>query len=360
MNAKLNLVTGATGLLGSHIVEQLVAHGERVRAIVRPTSDVAFLRQLGVELSHADLLDPASLKAAVAGADVVYHCAARVGDWGSWADFQAQVIDATRNLVAACRAARIGRLLHVSSIAVYGHPPKKKRITEDEPRGQRLRFLDHYCRAKRQAEDVVWDADLDVRVVRPSWIYGPRDRNGLPRLANALRGRWVKVQGPGDNLLNIVYAGDVAEGAIRAANEPAARGQAYHLCSEGEITQQQFLDTLCDALGLPHVERHVSPRYAYLGGLLGDVIARLFRWNRPPYISRYSVGLIARPANYSIDKARQQLGWQLRVRPQDGLRTAALWLRQWEARAIPSNPNRQVSESGEDAANTLTGEGAGR
>jgi nucleoside-diphosphate-sugar epimerase len=334
MSAKLNVITGATGLLGSHVAEQLIACGERVRALVRPASEVAFLRQLGAELVPGDLLDPPSLRAAVAGADAVYHCAARVGDWGSWADFQAQVIDATRNVVDACRAARVGRLLHVSSVAVYGHPPKKERITEDEPPGQRLRFLDHYCRAKMRAEELVWGCGLDVTVVRPSWIYGPRDRNSLPRLASALRGRWVKIQGRGDNLLNLVYAADVAEGAIRAAREPAARGQAYHLCSEGEITQRQFLDALCDGLGLPRVDRHVSPTYAYFGGLLGDIIARLFRWDRPPYISRYSVSLIARPANYRIDKARQQLGWQPRVSPQQGLRRAVEWLRQQEAHRI--------------------------
>jgi nucleoside-diphosphate-sugar epimerase len=347
LSAKRNLVTGATGLLGSHVAELLVARGERVCALVRPASDVAFLRQLGVELVPGDLRDPSSLRRATAGVDVVYHCAARVGDWGSWADFQAQVIDATHNVVAACRAARVGRLLHVSSVAVYGHPPQKARITEDEPPGQRLRFLDHYCRAKVRAEQLVWGSGLDVTVVRPSWIYGPRDRNSLPRLANALRGRWVKIQGSGDNPLNLVYAADVAEGAIRAATEPAGRGQAYHLCSEGEITQRQFLDALSDALGLPRVNRHVSPTYAYLGGLLGDIIARVFRWNRPPFISRYSVSLIGRPANYRIDKARQQLGWQPHVNPHEGIRRAVEWLRQQETllaalAAVPIDPGHHV------------------
>jgi nucleoside-diphosphate-sugar epimerase len=338
MTAKLNLVTGATGLLGSHVAEQLVARGERVRALVRPASDTVFLRRLGVELVPGDLLEPASLPAALSGVDLVYHCAARVGDWGAWADFQAQVIDATHNLLTACRAARVGRLLHVSSIAVYGHPRRKERITEDEPQGQRLRFLDHYCRAKMQAEQRVWGSGLEVTVVRPSWIYGPRDRNGLPRLASALRGRWVKIQGRGDNPLNIVYAGDVADGAIRAANHPAARGQAYHLCSEGEITQRDFLNALSDALGIPRVDRHISPTAAHLGGLLGDIIARLFRWDRAPYVSRYSVALIARPANYRIDKAREQLGWQPHTSPEVGIRRAVAWLRQHESTLAPSAP----------------------
>src|SRR5437868_1284011 len=125
MPGPLHVITGATGLLGSHIAEQLRARGERVRALVRPTSDVAFLSRAGVELAIGDLQDPASLQDAVAGADVVYHCAARVGDWGRWQDFQREVLDATRNVLHACRHAGIGRVLHVSSLAVYGRTRRR-------------------------------------------------------------------------------------------------------------------------------------------------------------------------------------------------------------------------------------------
>src|SRR3954469_14021987 len=78
------LVTGATGLLGSHIVERLVARGDRVRALVRPGSDVSFLQTLGVELAYGDLTDAGSCARAVRGVEVVYHSAAKVGDWGKW------------------------------------------------------------------------------------------------------------------------------------------------------------------------------------------------------------------------------------------------------------------------------------
>src|SRR5262249_10862614 len=108
----------------------------------------------------------------------------------------------------------------------------------------------------------------------------------------------------------------------------AAGGRAYHLCGEGDITQRQFLDVLCEALGLPRVERHVSPTYAWFGGLLGDIIPHVCRWNRPPFISSYTVGLMSRPANYSNDGARQQLGWRPCVVPREGICQAVAWLRQ--------------------------------
>src|SRR6516162_7970504 len=97
------VVTGATGLLGSHIVEQLIGRGEQVRALVRAGSDTARLRRLGVELVEGDLQQPASLPRAVADADVVYHCAARVGDWGPWRAYKANIVAATQHVLDACR-----------------------------------------------------------------------------------------------------------------------------------------------------------------------------------------------------------------------------------------------------------------
>src|SRR5205809_3810232 len=135
----LNAITGATGLLGIHIVEALAARGERIRALVRPTSDTTFLKRHGAELTTGDLHDPESLGRFVSGADILYHCADKVGDWGPWELYQREVIDATANLLDACRRMGVGRVLHVSSITVYGHPkPRAELITEDEPLGHNL------------------------------------------------------------------------------------------------------------------------------------------------------------------------------------------------------------------------------
>jgi nucleoside-diphosphate-sugar epimerase len=327
---KLNVITGATGLLGSHIAEALAGRGEHVRALVRPTSDLSFLGSLGVELSRGDLHDGEALRRAVGGADVVYHCAARVGDWGPWSLYRREIIDATSGLLDACRAAGVARVVYVSSVTVYGHPRDVGvPITEDAPLGQRLYwFWDHYCRSKIAAEALARAAGPTVTIIRPSWIYGPRDRTSLPRLMAAFQAGRVTLIGKGDNLLNVVHAADVADGAIRAATHPQAGGRAYNLCSEGELTQQQFLDVLCEALGRPPVRRRVPFWLAYAGGFVSEVIGRAIRLQRPPHITRYAVGLVGRPTRFSIARAREELGWRPQVEAREGLRRALDWWNQ--------------------------------
>ncbi len=328
MTNRLNVITGATGLLGSHIAEQLRESGERVRALVRPTSDTNFLKQLGVELAFGDLNDPASLPGVLAGADVVYHCAARVGDWGPWRVFQREIIDATAHLLNACRTAGVGRVLHVSSIIVYGHPQiRDARFTEDEPLGQNLWLWDYYCQAKVRAEQLCRQYQGDLTIVRPSWIYGPRDRTTLPRILKALDAGRVAIIGRGDNLLNIVYAGDVAEGAIRAATNSRAKGEAYNLSSGGEITQDEFLNLLAEGLGRPPIRGHVSYQFAYWGGFVSEVIGRMIRMRRPPHLTRYAVAVIGRSTRFSIAKAHDHLGWQPRVDIREGVRRTLEWYR---------------------------------
>jgi nucleoside-diphosphate-sugar epimerase len=325
--AKVNLITGATGLLGSHIAEQLVARGETVRALVRRGSDTGFLQGLGVEFIEGDLGQPDALPRAVAGADVVYHCAARVGEWGPWRQFQEQIINTTANLFAACQTAGVGRVLHVSSIIVYGHPHLRpgERFTEAEPLGQNLWLWDNYTRAKIRAEEICRAYQGDWTVVRPSWIYGPRDRTTLPRVIKALQAGRVVIVGDGQNLLNIIHAADVASGAILAANHPEARGQAYNLSSEGEMTQRVFLGHLTAALGLPPIKRRLPYGVAFYGGFLAEVIGRLIRLRRPPHFTRYAVALIGRPTRFSTERARTQLGWSQRVNVIDGVRETLDW-----------------------------------
>ncbi|MGF1578349.1 MAG: NAD-dependent epimerase/dehydratase family protein [Gemmataceae bacterium] len=322
MAEKLNLVTGATGLLGSHIAEQLRERGERVRALVRPTSDTTALEEMGVELAVGDLGDSASVQEALAGVDVVYHCAAKVGDWSPWQQFQTEVIDATRYLLNACQANSVKRVLYVSSIMVYGHLQEREEpFKENEPLGQNLWWYEYYAHSKIRAEKLFAKYPGEYAIIRPSWIFGPRDRNTLPRLIKAVKSRRTAVIGTGNKFVNLVYVGDVARAAILAANSELANGRAYNISSHGELTHQELLNILTEFLGVPPITKSVSPKMAVFLGWFAECVGRLIFLKRPPHVTRYGVGLFLRSTNYSTEKAEQELGWE----PQKSTREALRW-----------------------------------
>src|SRR3990172_5481560 len=112
------LVTGGTGFLGGHLVERLVRRGDKVRVLVRPSSDLSLLRSLGVELATGDITDAASVKIAASGVDVVFHAAALASDYGPAAKFRKMNVEGTQNVIDACCDERVPRLVHVSTQSV--------------------------------------------------------------------------------------------------------------------------------------------------------------------------------------------------------------------------------------------------
>jgi 2-alkyl-3-oxoalkanoate reductase len=329
----MHLVTGATGLLGSHIAEQLVLKGEKVRALVRPTSGTAFLQSLGVELCQGDLSDAASLRQAMYGVRVVHHAAAKVGDWGTRAEFQRDTIDGTRNIADACRAADVSRLIHISSTSAYGHPePSNIPIDETRPLADKFWMWDDYTRAKIAAEKIIWEAHekhgLGVTVIRPSWLYGPRDRLSIARIAASLSKGRVKIIGDGTNQMNTVYAGNVAEACLLAADQPCANGQAYNITKDGPLTQLEYFTLYADTLGYPRPTKHIPYPIAYGGGWFLECVYRTCRFRRPPFITRYAAWLLGRQSVYSTEKAQRELGWQPRIGYQEGIAKTVAWYRE--------------------------------
>lgn len=332
------LVTGATGLLGSHLVERLVARGDRVCALVRPGGRTELLDALGVGIRWGDLTEAGSCDRATAGVSVVYHCAAKVGDWGSWREFQVGCVDATRTLAQAAARAGVGRFVHISSTSAYGHPPDQAgTIDETAPLGKNVWFLDHYTRSKVECERLLWDMvekeGFPLTVIRPSWLYGERDRTTAPRLAREFRRGRVMIVGKGDNPLSAVHAGVVADGAILAADDPGSRGEAYNITNQGPISQQRFLDLFADALGCPRARRHVPFRLAFAGGLLLELQDRSLHRRQAPRVTRYSAWLLGRYLDYSSQKARDRLGWRPAFGYEEGVARAARWFLENETRA---------------------------
>ena len=321
----VNVITGATGLVGSHVAEQLCQRGEPVRALVRPRSDTQFLKTLPLELVVADLRELRHTPAALENAGTVYHCAAFVRDWGEWHEFYEGTVELTRRVVDACRNANAGRFVHVSSISVYGKPPDDgAEIAEETPIGQFLWRGDFYGCSKVQAEEVVREYDDHV-IVRPSWIYGRRDRVSLPRLIQALRVRRARIIGRGDNLINMVSAADVARGIVAAGKAPAARDQAYNLCSRGEVTQRELFDLLSERLDLPRAGRRVPFCIAWRAAAMLELLFHTLGRKAPPPFTRRALLMLSRPTRFSITKSQRDLRWQPEVGVREGLEEAIQW-----------------------------------
>ncbi len=328
----MDLVTGATGLLGSHLVEQLRRRGRAVRVLVRPASDRTWLQTQGVEFADGDITDPASLRRACEGVEVVYHSAARVGDWGPWEEFRAITIGGTRNVVEAAAAAGVRRVVHISSVSVYGYYTDEGTIDETFPTAYKLYRWAYYSRSKWAAEQLALAADragrIEVTVIRPAWIYGPRDRTTIARLYRMVRAGQAKILGRGDNRLNMVYAGNVAEAAILAADRPEARGEVFNCSNDGDITQERFFELLAQAAGAAPVKRHVPYRIAYTAGFLLECLGHALRLTKPPFITRYAVWLMGRRSYFSAEKARRVLGWQPTVTYETGIPLTVRWYRE--------------------------------
>lgn len=326
----MNLVTGATGLLGSHIVEQLRAAGQSVRALVRPGSDKSLLERWGVETVPGDVTDRDSLRSAMKGVRTVYHAAAQVGDWGPWSSFVAVTIEGTRNALDAAAEAGVGRFLHVSSISAYGHPDGEGLVLDETaPLGVNLHKWSYYSRAKVEAERLAWAAHrsgrVPVTVVKPSWLYGPRDRASMPRLIRAIRAGKAKLLGDGNNRLNLTYAGNEAEGCILAATTDKALGQSYNLSNDGVITQREYINRVAACIGAKPVTRCVPYKVAYVAAFVMEMFGHALGTKKPPLVTRYSVWLIGRRCFFSSDKARNELGWRATVTYDVGIEQSVKW-----------------------------------
>ncbi len=323
------LVTGATGLVGSHIVDHLLADGWVVRGLVRRAAPE--LAGRGVDVVRGDVLDAASFARAAAGCDVIFHTAAVVTSrGGGWKAFRPNV-DGTRNAIDAAERAG-ARLMHLSSVAVYSrryeHPSEK--IDEDAPL-EALPAHAYYPRSKRESEILVFDAHARGRIwataVRPCVIYGTRDRQFIPRIARTLRRGVAPVIGSGTTTLPIVNAANVAQGALLAATHDGAGGRAYNLSNDFDLTLRQLYHYAEVAF-----ERRIRTFTIPLGvaTVAFRTWLRVVRLFGATIVSSGAIDMVSRDNPYTSARARTELGWNPRVRPEQGVVDAFRW---WRERA---------------------------
>ncbi len=239
MNA---LVTGATGFVGSHLVEALRRRGHEVTALVRSPAKGAELARLDVRQAAGDVLDPTALDRAASGRTIVFHVAGLVAAH-SEAEFFEVNRDGTANVVAAAVRAGVERLVLVSSMAAGGPTVPGHPLTGAEP----ARPVTAYGRSKLAAEEIARASALRWTILRPPMIYGPRDREVL-KLFRAARLGIAPVFGDGTQELSAIHAADLADCIVSCAGTEQAVGKIYYPCHPRTFTSAGFVRAVGAAL----------------------------------------------------------------------------------------------------------------
>lgn len=325
------LVTGATGLVGSYIVERLLADGWETRALVRAPGSAGGLVAQGVDLRDGNVLDADSFTRAAAGCDVVFHTAAAVTAHGGWSAFRATNIDGTNNAIDAVRRAN-ARLVHISSVAVYGAGARYRtdgHATDEDTPLPPLPDGAYYARSKRESEQLVLGAHARGSIwgtaIRPDVVYGRRDRQFVPRVARILQFGFAPAPGGGGSTMAIVHAASVADAAVRAASTDIAGGRAYNAANDFDVTVAEFFRLGGEGLG--RTVRLVSIPIPVLHGILATLAhARALVSSRSEAVSvAASVDFLSRDNPFTSQRARDELGWNPPVPPESGIPEAFRW-----------------------------------
>jgi len=329
-----SLVTGATGFVGSHIAERLIKEGDEVVALVRKTSNTAFLSSIGVKLTYGDVNDAASLKRAMYGIDVVYHSAALADEWISPKEAYRVNVEGTKNLLDAAREADVKRFIFVSSLAVLGMKDHYGTIA-DAPY---YKTGDSYIDTKIDSEQLVMDYykryNFPVTVVRPGFVFGPRDAKLIPRLSDRLSKNQFMFVGSGKNKINAVYIENLTDAITSAAKNEKAIGQKYNVTNDSGMTLEELVLSIVEIWKFDTPKKHIPKFMAYLVCNILTGLARLAKAKEPPYITKTRIKFLSLNLDFNIDKTKNDLGYSPRISIKEGLKRTKDWMDNNASRAV--------------------------
>ncbi len=321
------LVTGATGFVGSHVVDELLRQGFDVAYVARATSNHRWLINKPVELREGSLYDANSLHRAVTDVDVLVHVAGQIAGRDE-ADFYRGNVLVTRNLLDAVRAYRpnLKRFVHISSGAVTGPSPSAEQPLTEEAAPKPLTA---YGRTKLQAEQEVLAVanEIPVTIVRPPVVYGPRDEATLTFFQLVNRG-FAPLIGFDDKFVSMIHARDLAMGIVEATLHPVAEGKIYNITSEEAYTWQQIANVAAAVSGRRRLAsiRIPHPLVIAIAGTIGG-LGKLSK--KPPVIDiDKGRDFIQKYWTSSGEKARRELGFRPQISLNDGILETITWYKE--------------------------------
>ncbi|HOW81028.1 MAG TPA: NAD-dependent epimerase/dehydratase family protein [Spirochaetota bacterium] len=326
--AKKNvLITGATGFIGGHILDENLVRGNRVRAFVLPGDPaIESLKKRKVEVFEGDITDYRAVREAVRGMKIVFHCAAVVTDWAPRSLFERVTLGGAENICRACSEEKVDRLVDISTNDVFGMDEKNV-MDESFP----LRpWGEPYPDFKIKSEQIMWryhrEKGLRVSMVYPCWVYGRNDRTFVPLLADAIiKGDlifWRKYV-----LVWPAYVLNVVDLVMLIAQDDRAIGRGY-LVHDGESdTFQNFCAHIARAVGCEPIKTHSPYFAAYAAAFVMEGLWKILGKKTRPLLTTYTVKNLGSRFRFSIDRAKRELGWAPKYSYREAFAETLEWLK---------------------------------
>ncbi len=318
------LVTGSTGFIGSHLVEELIQLGYKVRCLKRTATKVEYIGNLPVDFVDADYGDMNSLCSAVDGVDYIYHIGGVTKSKNKEGYYKGNY-ESTKNLLAAAKKQNphIKRFVLASSLTAVGPGSGTKPVDETTP----YHPVTTYGRSKMEAEKecLTMASEIPITIIRPPAVYGPRDKD-IYAFFKSVNGHIIPLSGFGRKMLSFVHAYDLVDGMIAAAQHPKAAGQVYFISNEEKYEWEEFgriskrlLDKWAVAVRIPHFA-------LYTVAAVSQTVARLQGKAALINIEKAKDGV---QENWlcSPRKAYNELGFKTKLSLEDGIANTIEWYR---------------------------------
>ena len=318
------LVTGGGGFLGQVLCRGLRDRGHEVVSFNRGRYDA--LDRLGVAQVQGDLAERDAVLAAAAGCEAIFHNAAKAGAWGSYESYHLANVVGTQNVIDACRAHGIGRLVYTSTPSVTHRKthPVEGGTADTVPYGDHLKAP--YAATKQVAEKLVIaanDTALATVSLRPRLIWGVGDNQLLPRLVERAKAGRLRFVGDGNNRIDTTYVDNAAQAHFDAFEHlrpgAACAGRAYFVSNGEPRTVREIVNGLLDAAGAPLVDKTIPFGVAYAAGVVCEGLWHALPLKGEPPMTRFLAEQLSTTHWYDMAPARRDFGYVPAVSIHEGL-----------------------------------------
>ncbi|MCH2615327.1 MAG: NAD-dependent epimerase/dehydratase family protein [Opitutales bacterium] len=320
------LVTGASLFVGRSLIHRLIDQECQVAGLCRSAQPE--LESLGVEMKYVDLGNASSAREVCSGMDTVFHTAAKVGVWGSIADFRRANVEGTQAIINGCRDFEVSKLVYTSTPSVVFNGQSLSGADESLPYGSDIPCP--YPATKAIAEKAVLMAHsqpsgyLKTVALRPHLIWGPGDANLIPRVIDRARKGRLRIVGDGSNRVDLTYIDNVVDAHLWAeasldntTNNPG--GKAYFISNDEPVSLWQWINELLESQGIPHIEKKMDFQRAMRIGLLIETVWKILNLRSEPPMTRFVASELAKDHWFNISAAKRDLAYQPRVSMKAGM-----------------------------------------